>query len=410
MAAFTYQAHDLNGKPHKGVVEADSARLAREKLRQKNLIPLDVALVLDRTHKKTTVKKGRFSFYRPKISNADLALLTRQLSTLIAAGIALDDALSGVAEQTEKTRVQSIVLGVRARVLEGHALADAMDAFPNAFPRLYRTTISAGEKSGKLDHILEKLADFTERQHAVRQKLTQAMVYPIMMSVVSIAIIAFLLTNVVPKIMGVFTQTHQTLPLSTIVLVGISHGLTRYGVWIVGVLLVMFFAVKRLLKNDSACRRFHQGLLHLPVLGGLIKTVNAARFARTLGILVAAGVPVLEAMTAAVRLIGPIPMQRAVERSITHVREGEPIHHALKKTGFFSPMLVHLVASGEASGRLELMLEKAAYNQERRVEMLLQSALTLFEPIMILVMGGVVLFIVLAVMLPIFALDQLPGF
>ena len=270
-------------------------------------------------------------------------------------------------------------------------------------------TVAAGEKSGKLDQLLEKLADYTERQHEIKQKVRQAMLYPSLMTVVSITVVIFMLIYVVPKIVTVFSQTNQALPLVTIILISVSLFVKRYGLYLFAGFSVCSYFFWRLLGREKFRVKFDGFLLRIPVIGKTLKTINASRFARTFGILTAATVPVLDGMQAAAKLINPLPMRYAVEAAIEKVREGENISTALRETRFFSPMLTHLVASGEASGSLASMLEKAAANQERDVEAMIQSTLTLFEPILILVMGAVVLFIVLAIMLPIFAMDQFPG-
>lgn len=408
MSAFNFQAMDDGGKTHKGVIEADNARQARQLLRERHLLPIDVALIEDRA---TRVKNKNITliFRRKKLSAAQLSLITRQMATLLSANIPLDDMLLGVTEQNEAPHVKSLLSGVRAKVMEGYSLSAALDAFPTAFPKLFRTTVAAGEQSGKLDQILERLADYTEQQHDMKQTVRQALIYPTLMTIVSVFVVIFMLIYVVPKIVTVFSQTQQVLPLVTIVLISISTFVKKYGLYLIALLIAAGCLCRRLLKKEAVRCRFDGFLLKLPVIGKALKTVNTARFGRTFGILTAAGVPVLEGMQAAMQLAGPLPMRRSLEQAIECVREGGNISTALQKTHYFAPMFTHLVASGEASGTLSLMLEKAAANQERDVRALIQAALTLFEPAMILIMGAIVLFIVLAIMLPIFSLDQLPG-
>lgn len=407
MGAYHYIALDKQGKRNKGVIEADNARQARAQLREKHLMALEVTTV---TQKQVTTSKLSQSASRFKrMKSQDLMLLTRQLATLLSAGIPLDEALTGVASQSEKAGVKSILLGVRARIMEGHTLAAGMAEFPKAFPKLYRTTVSSGEKSGNLDEVLLRLAEYTEKQQHIKRKIQQALIYPAMMTVVSIGVVIFMLTYVVPKIIAVFNQTNQVLPLSTKILLALSSVLQHEGLYIFIGLVLAIYGFCRLMRRQHFRRGVHRFLFKLPLLGKLIKTINAARFARTFGILNAASVPVLDSMHAAAEMIAPIPMREAVVEAIEQVREGKPIHLALKKTHYFSPMFVHLIASGESSGQLESMLQKAASNQESEVEAVIEGSLTLFEPMMILVMGSVVLFIVLAVMLPIFALDNFSG-
>jgi general secretion pathway protein F len=406
MPAFNYIALNGEGHQRKGVLEGDNARQIRQQLREQGLTPLEIKEV-----RESRGKSARDKILVPgkSVKVADLSLLTRQLATLLGAGLPLEEALKGVAEQTEKSHVKSILLGVRSRVLEGHTLANGMAQFPRAFPELYRATIAAGEHSGKLDLVLNRLAEYTEKQHQMRQKIRQALVYPSMMIVVSISIVTFLLIYVVPKMVGVFAQTGQQLPWSTVLLVGISNGIKSYGWYLLAIVVLLIFGLNRGLKRPAFRARWQLLWLRLPILGRTMRVINAARFSRTFGILFAAGVPVLEAMTAAAHLITIMPMREAVEQAISRVREGTNIHRALQQTGYFPPMVIHLIASGEASGQLEFMLEKASDQLESDVSGLMENLLTLFEPIMILIMGGVVLFIVIAILLPIFNLDEFTG-
>lgn len=408
MTAFQYTAVDKAGRRVKGVAEADSARLVREQLREKNLMPVQIEVISgqQKKQKKSATHFLSFSFGGKKISPADLSLITRQMATLLQAGIPIDEMLGAVSQQTEKQSTKEILLGVRAKVLEGYTFAEGLNDFPSAFPELYRTTVAAGERSGKLEHVLNQLADYTEKQHYIRQKISQALIYPIMMTSVSLSIVVFLLIYVVPKIVAVFSQTSQTLPFATQVLINTSSFLQHFGLYLIIALMIFIFLFRQALKKEPFRRRVHSLILKVPVIGRAVKTINCARFGRTLGILNAASVPVLEAMQASAGLVKPLPMLDKIELAISQVREGAPISLALQKTGFFVPMFIHLVASGEASGQLDTMLEKASNYLENDVEGLIQTALTLFEPMMILVMGGIVLYIVLAIMLPIFALDQ----
>ena len=406
MAAFQYTALTADGKRIKGVAEGDSARLVRQQLRDKQLMPVSVEMVSGQKKQAKTSTKSVVSWGARKISPADLSLVTRQMSTLLQAGLPIDEMLTAVSQQTEKQTVKEVLLGVRAKVLEGYALADGMNDFPSAFPALYRTTVAAGERTGKLGQVLDQLADYTEKQHYIRQKIKQALVYPLMMTSVSVSIVIFLLIYVVPKIVAVFSQTNQVLPLATQILLDTSQFIQSDGVYVLIAIAVLIYFWMRALKRRSFRRKVDGLVLKIPVLGRAIQTINVARFGRTLGILNAAAVPVLDAMHAAAGLVNPIPMNEKIQHAISQVREGSAIHIALQKTGCFAPMFLHLVASGESSGQLDVMLEKAASYLEKDVEGLIQTALTLFEPLMIIVMGGIVLYIVLAIMLPIFALDQ----
>lgn len=406
MSAFQYVAINKKGKQIKGVAQGDSARLVRAQLREKELMPISVTQVKGGEKKSVKASIPLTLSRAKKIRPAELALITRQMATLIEAGIPVDEVLTSVCEQTEKPVIKQILLAVRAKVMEGYPLADGMAQFPSAFPALYRTTIAAGERTGRLSQVLLHLAEYTEKQHFIRKKIRQALIYPAMMTVVSLAIVVFLLIYVVPKIVNVFNQTNQVLPFSTQLLINVSSFVQDYGLYLLLGVVIFIIGWRLLLKKKRFLAAVHRVLMRVPVIGKTIKIINCARFGRTFGILNAAAVPVLDAMQASVHLVKPLPMYEAIERAIHLVREGKPIHWALQKTGYFPPMFVHLVASGESSGRLDSMLEKAASYLESDVESLIDTALTLFEPLMIIVMGAIVLYIVLAIMLPIFALDQ----
>lgn len=407
MAAFNYTALNPQGREVKGVMEGDSQRQIRQKLREQGLTPLDVVSVTQATE----TKVGQFSFQRKqRMSITDLAIVTRQMATLLSAGIPLEEALLGVAEQTEKNRVKSILIGVRAKVLEGYTLANGMSEFPHAFSKLYRATVAAGEQSGHLDVVLNRLAEYTEQQYQMHQKVQQALIYPVIMTVVSSLIVVFLLIYVVPKMISVFSSTHMALPASTTALIAISHTLHYYGIYILAGLVILVVGFMQAVKKQIHLRTaVHRLLLKLPLIGKAIRTINTARFARTFGILNAASVPVLEGMRIASELITNIPIREAVDAATLKVREGANISRALRQTGYFPAMSIHLIASGEASGSLEAMLERAANNQERDVQGFIENTLRLFEPALILIMGSIVLYIVMAVMLPIFSLDQYNG-
>ena len=398
MGAYQYLALKKNGSANKGVIEADSERHARQLLREQGLIPTEVQ-TLNQPRVGTSTKS--------KISAADLSLLTRQLSTLIAAGIPVEESLRGVSEQTEKDKVRELVIGIRSKVLEGYGLAQAMAQYPNAFPELYRATVGSGEQTGRLDLVLEKLADYTESQQQTRQKIQQALIYPFIMILVSAGIISFLLTFVVPKIIEVFTSSGQTLPAMTEVLIGMSHFVQAYGLYTLIGLIIALIAFKRSLNNINIKTAWHRFLLKLPIISYLVKTVNVARYIHTFGILFAAGVSVLETMRVSASLITNLVMREAFDTATLRVREGSGINEALKETRYISPMAIHLIASGEKSGQLSSMMERAASHLDNEVKRLIDTSLTLLEPLVILMMGAVVLFIVLATLLPIFSMEQL---
>ncbi|KTD82336.1 GspF family T2SS innner membrane protein variant LspF [Legionella waltersii] len=397
MGAYQYQALKVNGNATKGVLEADSERHARQLLREQGLIPTQVQTL---SQQKSVSTKG-------KISQSDLSLLTRQLATLLAAGIPVEESLKGVSEQTEKDKVRELMIGIRAKVLEGYGLAQAMDQYPNAFPELYRATVASGEQTGRLDLVLEKLADYTEKQQQTRQKVQQALIYPILMILVSIGIISFLLTFVVPKIIEVFTGSGQTLPAMTEILIKLSQFIKFYGLYALIGIIIAVAGFKRSLNNIKIKTIWHRIILKLPIVSYLVRTINVARYIHTFGILFAAGVSVLETMRVSASLVTNVIMRQAFDTATVRVREGGGISEALKESKFISPMAIHLIASGEKSGQLSEMMERAANHLDNEVNRIIDTSLTLLEPLVILVMGAVVLFIVLATLLPIFSMEQL---
>lgn len=405
MAVFKYIATDKDGRTTKGVLEGDSATQIRQRLRDLGKIPLEIEL----SHEKKT-PKGHFNFViKQKISAPALAMLTFQFATLINAGLPIEEALLNLAEQSEKNYIKGILLGVHAKIVEGHSIATALGEYPRTFSGLYRASVAAGERSGQLGNVLQRLADYLERQQAVQAKIQNALVYPAVLTLVSISVVTFLLAYVVPKIVNVFVNTNQALPTVTLVLLAVSSFVNSYG-WIIGIAIIVFIIVmKRLLRQDEFKAKVQLFLLKIPVFGHTLREINTARFARTFGILFAASVPVLEAMQAANSVVKLLPMRKAIDAAINRVREGEQINRALQDTGYFSLLTVRLVGAGEMTGKLEAMLEKSADYQERVVAQKIDIALALFEPGMILVMGMIVLFIVLAIMLPIFEINQFIG-
>lgn len=344
------------------------------------------------------------------LTSKELALITRQFATLLSAGLPIEEALSAVGEQTEKQRIKGLILSVRSKVVEGHALASALREHPEAFSALYCATIAAGEKTGHLDKVLMRLAEYTEQQWHMRQKLKTALIYPSMIVLVAIGIVGFLLEYVVPKMVAVYGRLDQALPFMTEVLISASHYVHDYGLYAIIFIIISIFVCRRVLKNSPPLRnKAHQLLLRLPLIGYAIKTADTARFSRTLSILSASGVPILEAMNISAQLITTMPIRKAVEEAVHHVREGAAIHLSLKQTTYFPPMSIHMIASGESSGQLEGMLERVAHNQEDEITRLIEVSLALFEPAVILIMGAIVLFIVLAVLLPIFNLNEFTG-
>jgi len=402
MGAFEYQALNQQGREKKGIIESETSRLARQSLRDKGLTPLSVEAVVTQESRKPAALGGGSG-----IGTRDLALLTRQLATLSRSGIPLEEALQAVSQQTEKPRIRRIILGVRSRVLEGQSLSNALGNFPNAFPVLYRATVDAGESSGKLDYVLEKLAEYEETRELMRQKVQLAMIYPIMLTSVSILIVIGLLAYVVPEIVGVFENLGQELPILTLWLIMASDFILNYGIIVLGGIIAIWMACSAMLRVEHILFTYQSIQLKLPLIGRFMRGSNTARFTRTLAILVGSGVELLEALRIASQVVPNLPMRKAVEHTAVRVREGDSLSRALNQTKLFPPITVHLIASGESSGQLPEMLEGAADNQQREVQSMAEMLIGIFEPVLILFMGVVVLLIVIAILLPIFEMNQL---
>ncbi|WP_353570926.1 type II secretion system inner membrane protein GspF [Candidatus Albibeggiatoa sp. nov. BB20] len=399
MPAFEYIALDKQGKKRKGVLEGDAQRQIRQQLREQGLIPLNVEEV---SQKNTSNRKAS-----ARVSATDLALLTRQLATLVHSGLALEEALRAIAEQTEKPSTKSLLLAVRSRVLEGHSLAEGLADYPNIFPQLYRATVAAGEQTGHLDIVLERLAEYTEQRQYLRQKTLLALFYPLLLTSVAVLVVVGLLAYVVPQVVQVFENINQELPFLTVALIAVSDFLRDWGLVLL-ILLVLAAAIFRyLLRFEQFIVLFHLFLLRLPIIARLERNTNVVRFTRTLSILLQSGVPILKALEITAQVVGNRPMRHALQNAAEQVRQGTSLHHALEQSGLFPAMTVYLIASGESSGNLEQMLDRAATMQERELETVIGVLLSLFEPILILVMGSVVLVIVLAILMPIFELNQL---
>ena len=402
MGAFEYIALDNAGKERKGVLEGDTPRHIRQLLRERQLLPVTVSEVAQ----KEASRQRSFSLTR-RVSPADLSLFTRQLATLVRAGLPLEESLLAVSQQTEKPRVQSIVLGVRSKVMEGHTLADGFAEFPRVFPEIYRATVSAGEQAGHLDNVLVRLAEYTESREEIRQKVLAAMLYPIVLTVMCFIIVSALLVFVVPKVVSVFEASKAQLPLMTRILIGTSGFFRTYGIWLVILVVIAVIALQRWLRNPEARRRYHRLQLRLPLIGKLARGFNTARFTRTFSILSASSVPVLEAMRIAGEVVTNLPMRDAVMDAAARVREGAPIGRSLAASKLFPPMTVHLISSGESSGELDSMLEQAAVSQERELDGILAAMVGLLGPLLIVVMGLFVMGIVFAMLLPIFRMNDL---
>jgi len=410
MAAFDYQAVDSKGKTKKGVIEGDTPRQARALLREQGLMPTEVTPTLS-NNKSASGKKGKSSTRKTKgkVSASELALITRQLATLVESGLPLEESLMAVAEQGDKNSIKSMVMGVRTKVTEGYGLAESMAEYPKVFNRLYRAMIAAGEKSGHLDKVLNRLADYTEQREQMRSQLIQALVYPVIMTVVAVGVIAILLTKVVPQIVGQFEHMGANLPGSTKFLIASSEFLQTYGLHVVLFITAIMLLFSQLLKKPKYEMLFNQKLIVMPGIGKVAKGLNTARFARTLSILSASAVPLLESMKISGEVLDNIYIKQEVKLASDKVREGSSLHLSLEQTKLFPPMMLHMIASGEKSGQLEQMLGRAADNQDKEFEALVNISLKAFEPALMVVMAGVVLFIVMAILEPILKLNTFVG-
>ena len=405
MAAYEFVALDAQGKEQRGFLEADSSRQIRQQLRDRGWAPLKVDAASGRDAKgQQRVRSPRF---RRGLSALDLAMITRHLETLVGSGLPIEEALNASAQQAEKPRVRSILLAVRARVLEGHSLAAALGEFPMAFDDLYRSTVAAGEHAGHLEQVLSNLADFTERRQASGQNVQMALLYPVILIAISLLIVGGLLAYVVPEIVSVYRDSDQQLPWLTRTLIMLSEFLQVWGLPLLLVIAAALFAFGQLLHRPGPRLRWDRFMLHAPLARPLIRGSNASQFANTLAILTGSGVPLVDAMRIAGQVVDNRVLRQRIEAATRRVAEGTSLTAALDEVGYFPPLMLHMVASGEASGSLDAMLSRVARHLERDLERLVTVLLELFKPLMLLFMGGLVLLIVLAILLPILNLNQL---
>ncbi|WP_043612583.1 type II secretion system inner membrane protein GspF [Chromobacterium violaceum] len=401
MAAFKYTAYDAAGKEQSGLLEADSARAARAQLRERGLLPVTVDGVSAKTG------GAGSNVLRRGLPRAELVMITEQLSTLLNAGLTLEKALTAVTEQSENARSRTVLAALRSDILEGKGFAQALSSAPGVFSPLYRSLVQAGEQSGHLDMVMSRLAEYLDKRQNTQQKVTLALAYPAVVTLVAILVVAGLMSYVVPQVVSVFAQTKQSLPFLTRALVACSDFLRQWGVALLIGIAAAAFLIVRALRAPALKRRFHARVLKLPVFGRLFRALNTARMASTMSILVGSGVPLLTALETARGLMTMLPMQDAVADAMAKVREGVSLSRALNASRQFPPVLIHLISSGEASGTLSHMLDRAAQQQEQEVERKLATFTTLMEPLLILVMGGMVLLIVLAIMMPIIDMNQM---
>ena len=402
MAAFEYQALDEAGRTRKGVIEADSARHARALLRDQALMPTKVNV----TASQSTIKRSGVSFQR-KLGHLDRVLFTRQLATLIGSSLTIEAALAAVAEQAEKQHVKGLIMAIRSKVLEGHSLAVSLSDHSSSFNALYRATVAAGEQSGFLDKVLENLADYEERQFSATRNVEMAMVYPAVLLTMAVLIISGLMVYIVPDMVNVIVDTGQELPWFTTVLIGITDLMANYWWLLIIAVALSVLCIRWLLAQPRMRLRWDRMKFDMPLIQRITRSANAARYTNTLSILTRSGVPLVEAMHIASGVVSNQWLQRALTEATQRVSEGISLHISLGKVGQMPPMLLHMVAAGEQSGTLDAMLGRVADFQQSEVERVVSALVKLFEPLMLLLMGGVVLFIVMAILLPMLSMNQL---
>lgn len=406
MATYDYAALAADGARRKGVIEADSERHARKLLREQKLLPVSLAP----THGATRVAT-RQSFITaaraPRLSGEALALFTRLLGTLSASGLPLDDVLTAIARQADSRALTRVALGIRARVLEGQSLATGMEDFPRVFSPAYRATVGAGERTRHLPVVLQRLAAYEEARDRMQKRLRLAMVYPLVLSITAVLVVGGLLSFVVPEVVKVFADSGQTLPLLTRALIALSDFARDHGVVILVGGVAAGLGANAWLQRPGPRLAFHRLLVKVPVLGPLLRVTDSARFARMLGIMLGSSVDMLDALAIAAKAVTLAPYRLHLDNTIAEVREGTALSKALARSSLVPPLLPHLIASGEASGNLVEMLDTAGESFEFKVQNQLSLLLGLLEPLLILLMGAVVLAIVVAILLPIFEMNQL---
>ena len=405
MATFEYIAFDAKSKRVKGVIEGDSNRQVRQQLRDKGFIPIEV-----HASKKESAGPSSlgFSLIRTRrINSQDRVLITRQLSTLIASGLPLEEALQAVAQQSEKQYLATLLMSIRSKVLEGHSLASSLGDYPNSFSQMYQSTVASGEQSGFLDKVLENLADYSERQYEARRNVEMALVYPVILTGLAFLLVGLLMVYVVPDMVGMLTDMDRELPLSTKVLIALSETIRDFWWLVLSMLGLTGLIIKQLLNQPNIRLAWDRQKLNLPFLTRISRNSNSARYANTLSILTSSGIPLVEAMRIASEVISNVWLKRKLIDATQRVSEGSSLRAALESAKHFPPMLLHMVASGEKSGQLDTMLDKVSKYQQAEVERTVTTLVRLFEPLMLIIMGGIVMFIVMAVLVPIMNMNQL---
>ena len=404
MPAFRYEAVDAGGATKKGVLNADSARAARSELRTQGLVPLKVDAIAAQVDASGMARSRGFG---ERLSTTELALFTRQLASLLEAGLPLEQAFTALLEQAERPYLRDLIASIRSEVIGGAALSDVLGRHPRDFAEIYRALVASGEQIGQLSRVLSRLADYIERRNALVQKVKLAFTYPAIVTVVAFSIVIFLLTYVVPQIVSVFANTKQKLPVLTIIMLAVSDFVRNYGIVVAIALVGAWFGWRKSLENPVLKRRWHTWLLTAPLYGKFERSLNTARFASTLAITTGSGVPILRALQTSRDTLSNVALQELVDEASDAVREGVSLARALSAQKHFPPMLIHMIRAGEITGELPAMLDRAANAQEADLERRTLTIAGLLEPALILAMGVVVLLIVLAVLMPIIEINQL---
>ncbi len=402
MALFNYAAVDSAGHKKSGSLQADSARQVRQQLRDQGLIPLDVAA----SRMQGAANAPRFSRFLTRLTSLELAVATRQMETLLNAALPVEEALLATAQQSERARAKNLFLLVRGRVLEGRSLAQSLAEHPQSFESIYVSAVEAGERAGYLPGILSSLAEYTEGRHRSIQNLTMAMIYPILLFFLSLAVIAGLLGYVVPDMVVVFDRTEQTLPLVTRLLIGASEWVQNWGLVVLLLMASATLGLRLAMRGDAVRLKVDELVLRLPLVRRISRGLHTSRYASTLGVLTSSGVPLAEAMSIAASVVKNRAVQAQLREATRRVTEGASFASALREVSYLPPMMVHMAASGEKSGQLDTMLVRLAQYQSEEFERVTGTLIRLFEPAMLLFMGGLVLLIVLAILLPITQMNQ----
>jgi len=401
MDAYEYKCLDASGKNKSGILQADNEKQVRQMLRDQKLIPIRIEKVTG--HLGTDKEKK----HKTSLRTGELSIIIRQLSTLLKAGLPLDESLKTISEQSDHKNSKKILITLRAKLMEGQSLAYAMELFPKAFDELITTSVEAGEQSGNLDEVLLRLAEYLEQKQDMSKQSWMALLYPVILILTSIAVVSGLMIYIVPKVIQVFENNNAELPLITQALVSLSDWIRHYGLAVLIIIVVAIVVFFIALQNRDFKYKWHKFLLNLPLVGSFIRIAQSARFTRTLGILTKSTVPIVQALSLSSKVIKNLAIKHSVENTATQVREGSSLSQSLKANGYFPPMTIRLISSGEQSGILSEMLERAADTQERDVNHKLSSIVSIMQPVAILIVGTMILLIVLAMLLPIFQMNTI---